>query len=208
MLITFEGPEGSGKTTQARLLLEHLEKSGIRAILLREPGGTPLGDQIRDIVKHVRDLNPTPRAEVLLFAASRAQLVDQVIRPRLGEGYVVVCDRYSDSTLAYQGYGRGLPLDEVECVVEMASEGVVPDLTFLLDLPPELGLSRNRQEPSPDWDRFEEEDLEFHRRVREGYLQLARLDPHRWVILDATKPIAELHASICRTVEERLRKAT
>lgn len=206
MLITFEGPEGSGKTTQASLLLQHLERSGRKVILLREPGGTPLGDQIRDIVKHARSLTISPRSEVLLFAASRAELVDRVIRPRLEEDYVVICDRFSDSTLAYQGYGRGLPLDQVRCVVEMASSGLTPDLTFLLDLPPELGLARNKQEPTPDWDRFEEEDLEFHRRVRAGYLQLAKLDPKRWVILDATKPKAELHALICGTVEERLKK--
>lgn len=207
MLITFEGPEGSGKTTQARLLLQHLEELGRKVILVREPGGTPLGDQIRDIVKHARSLTLSPRSEVLLFAASRAELVERVIRPRLEEDYVVICDRYSDSTLAYQGYGRGLPLDQIRCVVEMASCGLTPDLTFLLDLPPELGLTRNKREPAPDWDRFEEEDLDFHRRVREGYLQLAGLEPQRWVVLDATRPRAELHALICKQVEERLRKA-
>ncbi|MCL4367753.1 MAG: dTMP kinase [Chloroflexi bacterium] len=207
MFITFEGPEGAGKTTQARLLLQSLEQQRAKAILLREPGGTPLGDRLRDIVKHARDLTLSPRTEVLLFAASRAQLVDEVIRPRLDQGYVVICDRYADSTLAYQGYGRGLPLDNVGAVVELASDGVSPDLTFLLDLPPDLGLARNKQESAQSWDRFEEEEIEFHHRVREGYLQLAKQDPGRWVVLDATRPLEDLHAEIRRVVTERLKRA-
>ena len=201
MFITFEGPEGSGKSSQAQLLFHHLEQAGRRVLLTREPGGTALGDRLRGLLMAAADVAIVPQAEVLLFAAARAQLVAEVIRPGLATGGIVICDRYSDSTLAYQAFGRGLELDAVRRVVDFATAGLVPDLTVLLDLPPEEGLRRKGAEPS---DRFEREDLAFHRRVREGYLALARRSPARWLVLDARGSRDELAAAIRARVEAQL----
>jgi dTMP kinase len=180
--ITFEGGEGSGKSTQARLLLKQLEGQRIPAVMTHEPGGTSLGDKLRKVLKTKQGAQISPRAELLLFAASRAQLMDEVIRPALAAGKWVICDRFTHSTVVYQGYGRGLDLSVVRAVNNMATLGMEPDLTILLDIAPEQGLGRRR---SPG-DRFELEGLSFHRKVRDGYLEMSSADPDRWLVVDAS----------------------
>ncbi len=203
MFITLEGPEGSGKSTQAQLLYRYLCERNKAVVLTREPGGTLLGDKLRAIVMFGKDMEISPRAELLLFTAARAQLVDEIVRPALARGDIVICDRYADSTVAYQGYGRGLPIQEINAVNHFATAGLVPDLTFLLDIPPEVGLTRNR-EGQLATDRFETEEIDFHARIREGYLEIARSEPKRWVIVDATQPIEKVWADIREAVEARL----
>jgi dTMP kinase len=177
--ITFEGPEGAGKSTQMRLLAEWLQSS--RPVLqTREPGGTPLGQSIRQMLLHESQM--TFEAEYLLYSADRAEHRAKVIAPALQQGQIVLCDRWLDSSLAYQGYGRGLDLAWLGAVAEGATGGIKPDKTFLLDLPPEVGLARFVER-----DRLEREPLAFHRRVREGYLALAKAEPQRFVVLDATQ---------------------
>jgi len=188
LFITLEGPEGAGKTLQARRLVDELGARGHRARLTREPGGTALGEQIRSIVL-AREADGAPdieaRADALLFNAARAQLVAEVIRPALASGEVVVCARYADSTLAYQGYGAGLPMAELRAVANLATGGLTPDLTILLDVSPEVGLRRKVEESR---NRFEAAfDLDFHRRVRAGFLELAGAEPGRWRVLDAER---------------------
>jgi dTMP kinase len=187
LFITLEGPEGAGKTLQAERLVEALQTDGQRARLTREPGGTQLGEQIRSIVLAVAEGRAVidPMADALLFNAARAQLVAEVIRPALAAGEIVVCARFADSTLAYQGYGAGVPLTELEAVAEAATGGLRPDLTILLDVPPEVGLARKADGSR---NRFEAAfDLEFHRRVRDGFLDLARQEPDRWRVIDGTR---------------------
>jgi len=184
LFITFEGGEGSGKSTQARLLLQRLEGEHIPAVLTHEPGGTALGTELRRALKAKQGARISPRAELLLFAASRAQLIDDLIRPALQEGKVVICDRFTHSTVGYQGYGRGLDLALVQTANSIATENLRPDLTILLDITPERGLTRRRSLE----DRFELEDLSFHHRVREGYLKMAEAEPDRWLVIDASLP--------------------
>jgi dTMP kinase len=184
LFITFEGGEGCGKSTQSRLLWKKLTQQSIPVILTHEPGGTALGNEIRKALKRKGGSTISPQAELLLFAASRAQLVAEVIGPALEDGNVVICDRFSHSTVAYQGYGRGLDLTIVETVNSVATGNLKPDLTILLDIPPEQGLARKRNRK----DRFESEDLGFHRRVREGYLRMAAAEPDRWLVIDASLP--------------------
>lgn len=210
LFITFEGGEGAGKTTQARLLAEHLAAEGRRVVSVHEPGGTPLGEYIRNWVKS-QSAPLTPEAELLLFTAARAELAQRVIKPALEEGAVVIADRYADSTTVYQGCARGLPADRIRAANDAATDGLWPDLTFLLDAPPEAGMRRVRLqtsfdeagqvEPIPRAEesgkrRFEELGLAFHRKVREGYLQLAEADPDRWVALDATQSVEDVHAEV------------
>lgn len=199
LFITFEGGEGSGKSTQARALYRHLSRLGIPAIYTHEPGGTALGDRIDRWVKHGG--STSSEAEMLLFAASRAQLIDEVIRPSLSEGKVVICDRYSESTLSYQGYGRGLSLNTINSINSFATGGMRSDLIVLLDIDPRLGLVRKNPEGS---DRFEREVLAFHQRVRDGYLQMANTEPHLWLVIDATQPRVEITHIIWRRVEALL----
>lgn len=180
LFVTFEGGEGSGKSTQTQLLKERLEKEGCTVVALREPGGTPLGEAVRRLLLH-REAELTAEAELLLFLAARAELV-RVIRPALDRGEIVVCDRFSDSTLAYQGYGRGLDVDEVRRLNAWATGGLVPDLTVLLDLPVDVGRKRKHAED----DAFQRERDPFHERVRQGYLTLAKSEPERWLVLDAS----------------------
>jgi dTMP kinase len=204
LFITFEGPDGSGKTTQARLLAERLR--GLRDDVLhaREPGGTVIGDQIRQIVHDVRHAEMQPRAELLLYSASRAQLVGQVIQPHLAQGGIVICDRYSDSSLAYQGYGRGLDLEALRAIQVFATAGLVPDLTFYLDLDVEEGL-RRRLAGQGEWNRLDDQAVEFHRRVREGYARLIAEDTRgRWRVVNAAGPVEEIQAEIWGIVEKRL----
>ena len=185
--ITLEGPEGAGKTLQAQRLVGALEAGGHRARLTREPGGTALGEQIRSIVLARADGagGIDARADALLFNAARAQLVSEVIKPALEAGEVVVCARFADSTLAYQGYGAGLPIDELRAVALVATGGLAPDLTILLDVSPEVGLARKADDTR---NRFEASfDLDFHRRVRAGFLELAREEPARLRVIDAER---------------------
>jgi len=189
LFITFEGGEGSGKSTQARALYRRLCKLAIPALLTHEPGVTSLGRKIARLLKWAQDVEISPVAELLLFNASRAQLVAEVIRPNLESGKVVVCDRYADSTTAYQGYGRKLDLAIVASVNEAGTLGLMPDLTILLDMPVEAGLARKGDKRQ---DRFELEAIAFHRRVREGYLKLAADEPERWLVIDAEKSKEEI----------------
>ncbi len=200
LFIAFEGPEGSGKTTQLRRLYRRLRRAGVPVVRTREPGGTRLGERLRALLKRA-DQNPAPEAELFLFLAARAQLVSTVIRPALAAGQVVLCDRYSPSTLAYQAYGRGLPLDQVADADRLATGGLWPDLVVLLDLPAEAGLARRGRAGA---DRFEAEELEFHRRVRAGYLELARSDPERWLVLDAQVPPGVLARQVWAHVRDLL----
>jgi dTMP kinase len=184
LFITFEGCEGCGKSAQSRALHKRLTEANIAAVLTQEPGGTPLGEGIARWLKWDGDPDISPLAELLLFNASRAELVSKVLRPALDDGKVVVSDRYTDSTIAYQGYGRGLDLATVAAINDTATGGLKPDLTILLDVPPEEGLRRKKGTPR---DRFEQEDIDFHLRVRDGYLKLAAEEPSRWLVLDSTQ---------------------
>ena len=187
--ITFEGPEGSGKTTQAGLLVTRLQEAGGEVLYAREPGGTPTGEAIRQILQYDKAGEPIcPETEVLLFAASRAQLVRHVILPALEAGRHVVCDRFADSTTAYQGYGRGFPIEQMLTINDFAINGAQPDITLLLDVEVETGFQRiekRHRNTSSTWDRIEREARVFHEKVRYGYLELARRWPSRFVIIDA-----------------------
>ncbi|MFU8796957.1 MAG: dTMP kinase [Dehalococcoidia bacterium] len=198
LFITFEGGEGCGKSTQAGLLLKRLERSGVSAVLTREPGGTVLGDEIRRLLKKERASAVAPEAELFLFAASRAQLMSELICPALNRNTVVICDRFTHSTLAYQGYGRVLDLDAVEMVNRLATAEIKPDLAILLDIRPEQGLSRKRS----SGDRFESESLSFHRRVRDGYLKMAAAEPDRWLVVDASLTRAQVAAIVWERVSK------
>lgn len=202
LFITFEGPEGSGKSTQLRLLAEHLRQLGRDVLETREPGGTPIGDQIRKVLTRTENAGMHPRTEFLLFCASRAQLVHQRIRPHLARGGVVLCDRYYHSSLAYQGYGHGLDLDALMAITRFATGGLEPDLILLLDLPVELGLQRRRKEGNLN--RLDAFALDFHRAVRQGYLALARAEPARWAIIDARPPIEAVQRAIRQRIEPLL----
>jgi dTMP kinase len=184
LFITFEGGEGCGKSSQSKLLYNRLKKLAIPALLIHEPGVTALGNKITRLLKWSRNIDISPLSELMLFNASRAQLVTEVIIPALQKGTVVICDRYADSTTAYQGYGRGLDLTTVTAVNRIGTQGLLPDLTILLDVSVEKGLARKHDKKT---DRFQTENLSFHRRVREGYLKLAKADPKRWLVIDATQ---------------------
>lgn len=203
MLISFEGPDGAGKSTQVRALASFLRRTGYEVVLTREPGGTSIGDQIRAVVHSTANTSMAPTAEMLLYAASRAQLVSEVIRPALAAGRIVLCDRYADSTMAYQGFGRGLDRAMLATLTAIATGGLVPDLTLLLDLDVERGLARRRDE-GEEMNRLDLEALDFHRRVRAGYLTLAAAEPARWVRIDAGRSPKEVEADVQRVVEGRL----
>lgn len=205
MFISFEGPDGSGKTSQISELLFFLKRKGFEAISTREPGGTEIGDQVRSVLFDLKNKGMNPRSEILLFQASRAQLVDEVIRPALLEGKVVLCDRYADSTLAYQGYGHELDLSTLQEIVHFATGGLKPDLTLFLDISAEEGLKRRNA--GGDWNRLDDYDLEFHRRVRDGYMQLIAAEPQRWVPVDAARPADVVAADLQRIALERLKQA-
>jgi len=200
LFITFEGGEGCGKSTQSRLLLKKLHQQNIPVVLTHEPGGTALGNEIRKSLKRKRGSSISPQAELLLFAASRAQLVAELIRPALEEGKVVICDRFAHSTLVYQGYGRGLDLTAIEMVNNMATQNLKPDLAILLNISPEQGLTRKRSLR----DRFESEDLSFHQRVREGYVKMAAVEADRWLVIDASLPKGKIAGIIWDKVSNLL----
>lgn len=204
MFITLEGPEGSGKTTQAFRLRSYFEDLGRKVLLVREPGGTALGDHLRNVLLFSKDVAISSCAELLLFAAARAQLTCEVIHPYLESGAVVICDRYADSTVAYQSYGRGIGRDDVDAVNRVATANLIPDLTLLFDVPPEVGLARNRKGELTA-DRLELEDVDFHRRVRQGYLEMAKKEPQRWVVIDALQSVDQVTDRVRDAVAVRLR---
>ena len=208
VFITFEGGEGSGKTTQLKSLLTHLRAGGRDAVETRDPGGTPIGKQIRGLLLNPANGGMAAVAELLLYEASRAQLVREVIRPALAAARIVLCDRFVDSTVAYQGHGRGLDVGLIARLNALATDGLRPDLTVLLDLDPEAGLARVGQRVTPPaerHDRIEGEVLGFHQRVRAGYLAIAAAEPDRVVLLDASHGMAEVGELIRRRVEGLLR---
>lgn len=205
-LITFEGPEGAGKSTQAAMLISRLEARGLEVVYTREPGGTRLGEAIRGILQYnSADEDPCPESEVLLFEASRAQLVRHVIQPALDRGAWVLCDRFADSTTAYQGFGRGFPVELIETINRFAIGTAVPDMTILLDVNVSLGMQRcaKRQIGKKiQYDRIESEALEFHEKVRQGYLELARRFPERFRKVDAMRLAEPVAADIWKLVSD------
>jgi len=205
--ITFEGPEGGGKSTQVQTLAEWLRKQGKKVVVTREPGGTRMSELIRALVRDEMEDPPVTRCEVLLFLAARAQVVSQVIRPALARGEWVVCDRFADSTFAYQGYGRGIDVQLLKNFNDFVTEGLVPDLTILLDVPPEVSRTRlaARQASTSDTgDRIEAAGEMFHRRLREGFLELAKAEPKRFTVIDASKSIDKVAAAVQKTVQRIL----
>ncbi len=201
--VTFEGPEGAGKTTQLARLRDRLEAAGRHVLATREPGGTPAGEAIRRLLLEPRDGGLRPEAEALLFCAARAELVHTVVHPALAAGRVVLCDRFADATLAYQGFGRGLPRAALDAANRLATGGLVPDLTLLLDVDVEHGLARRRGSGG-EWNRFDADDVAFHRRVRDGYHALARAEPDRWRVVDAGGPVDAVAEAVWAAVAGRL----
>jgi dTMP kinase len=207
MFITFEGPDGSGKTTQIRLLVEWLREQGYEVVVTREPGGTDIGNQIRDVLHDPRNTAMDATAEILLYSADRAQHVTQFIQPALAAGRIVISDRYADSTLAYQGYGRGLDLEALRTITVFATGGLKPDLTLYLDITPQEGLQR-RQASGDEWNRLDAEALEFHQRVRAGYMELIKQEPERWAVIDAARSVEDVQGEIRIHVQARLGRKT
>ncbi len=205
LFITLEGPDGSGKTTQAKRLVEHLRDRGCSVLAVREPGGTSISEQVRDVLHSLDNREMQPRTEILLYCAARAQLVGQIIRPHLESGGVVICDRYADSTLAYQGYGRGLDLPTLRMILDFATGGLKPDITFYLDLDVEAGLRRKKVGGS-EWNRMDDLAVEFHRRVRAGYLEMMEQEPARWVMVDAAREQETIAEEIWKVAERRCRE--
>lgn len=203
MFITLEGPEGSGKTTQMTPLAAALRAAGYDVLTLREPGGTSISEQVRAILMNLENTAMHARTEILLFLAARAQLVEEVIRPQLAAGKVVLCDRYIDSTLAYQGFGQGESLATLRSLLDFATGGLRPDLTILLDIESRAGIQR--KQTSGEWTRMDAFTLAYHQRVRQGYLDLAAAEPQRWLKLDAARPADEVQAELRQAILERLR---
>lgn len=202
-----EGPDGAGKSVQAAALAERLTAAGHTVVLTREPGGTPVGEKIRGVVLGVSADHRDPLTDALLFSAARRQLVSDVIEPALAEGAIVVCDRYADSTLAYQGYGGGAPLEALAVLTAVSTGGLAPDRTLLLDLPVEVGLARRYGGDAAELTRFEDDDKHdraFHERVRAGYHEMARQEPTRWRLVDASGPQAAVAAAIWSAVADLL----
>ncbi len=206
MFITLEGPEGSGKSSQLPALAEFLRSRGYTVLTTREPGGTPIGDQVRQVLTRMENQGMSPRSETLLFCAARAQLVDQVIRPALARGEVVISDRYADSTLAYQGYGHGNDLAVLRQLLHFATGGLWPDLTLLLDVDSAAGLERRRSSGG-EWNRLDDYALSFHQRVRQGYLDLARSQAERWVVVDAAQSMDAVQQALRQVILHRLEPA-
>jgi dTMP kinase len=217
--LTFEGVEGSGKSTQQALLADRLRDEGYAVTELREPGDTGVGERVRSLLLSAMDVSPAPAAELCLFLAARAQLVAEVIRGALAAGQVVLCDRFADSTAAYQGFGRGLDLGLIHSLNRLVTEGIWPDLTVLLDLDPAVGLARRAAHAGgtggagiagghDGLDRFEQETLAFHQRVREGYLVVAQSEPARFLVLNANRDAPAIAADVWKDVEPRLRRAS
>ena len=205
--VTFEGPEGSGKTTQIRLLEERLKAEGIAVLCTREPGGSAIGEQIRHVLHDLGNQAMDPRAEALLYSAARAQHVVQVILPALHADQVVISDRYAESTLAYQGYGHGLDLGILRQITAFATHGVQADLVVYLDLDVALGLQRKRQDLQAgrgEWNRMDDQAVAFHQRVRQGYLDMAAAEPARWLLVDAAGPVESVHDGVYNRIRSLL----
>ena len=202
MFLTFEGPDGSGKTTQVAPLAEFLTQLGYQVLITREPGGTAIGDQIRQVLSDLKNTDMHPRSETLLFLAARVQLVEEVIKPHLEDGYILLCDRYADSTMAYQGYGHQNDLTQIRSLINFATGGLKPDLTLLLDVGAEAGLKRKAE--GTEWNRLDAYSLEFHQRVRQGYAALAQAEPERWVVIDADQPAEKVQERIRQVVLSHL----
>ena len=203
MFITLEGPDGSGKSMQIPPLAAFLRARGYEVFTTREPGGTFIGDQIREVIMRMDNKSMDPRTEILLFCAARAQIVAEVVRPKLDQGVVVISDRYADSTLAYQGYGHGINLETLRSILTFATGGLVPDLTLLLDVDAEKGLAR-RHIGGGEWNRLDDYAVAFHQRVRKGYLELAAAEPARWVHIDAGLTPDKVENQIQTILQERL----
>lgn len=203
MFITFEGSEGSGKSTQINMLADHLRQRGYEVLVTREPGGTHIGEQVRQCLHDVRNKEMTAVAEVLLYSASRSQLVREVIVPALENGVIVISDRYADSTIAYQGYGRQLDLEALGTITHFATGGLKPDLTILFDIDVEEGLSR-RSVGGEEMNRMDLQEIAFYKRVRNGYLELVKQEPERWVTVNAGRPPDEVQNDVRRFVEAKL----
>jgi dTMP kinase len=205
MFITLEGPEGSGKTSHIPHLVEYLREQGHVVFPTREPGGTSISEQIRDILHDLKNAEMHPRTETLLYQAARAQIVEQVIKPRLADGEIVISDRYYDSTIAYQGYGHQQNLDDVRALVKYATGGLRPDLTILLDLEVEVGLKRKTQN-EVEWNRMDAYTVEFHKRVRTGYLEMVQQEPKRWVVVNSDQKWESVQEELKKVIVERLKK--
>ena len=203
MFITLEGPDGSGKSSQMSPLAEVIRQQGYDVIETREPGGTEIGDQIRQVIMDLQNKRMQPESEILLFQASRAQLVRELIRPALADGKVVLCDRYADSTIAYQGYGHQTDIEQLTRIVEFATGGLKPDLTLYLDIDAEQGL-RRRSDGEGEWNRLDDYALEFHQRVRRGYHAMIAAESERWVQIDGDQPPEAVQQEMQKAVMERL----
>jgi dTMP kinase len=203
MFITLEGPEGSGKSSQMPALAEYLRQQGYNLVATREPGGTPISDQVRQVIMSMDNKAMHPRTEILLFCAARAQLVEQVIRPHLAQGGWVLSDRYAHSTLAYQGFGHGVSLDTLRSLLNFATGGLWPDLVILLDVDVETGI-RRKQKNDSEWNRLDDYDLRFHQRVRQGYLDMVAQDPAHWCVVDAGRPAVDVQQALRRAIQEHL----
>ncbi len=204
MFITFEGPDGSGKSTQAKQLAEYLVARGCPVLLTREPGGTTIGEQIRQVVLSKQSQGITHQTEALLFSAARAQIVAEVIQPALAVGKIVLCDRYADSTMAYQGYGLGLDLDALRAITRFATSGLVPDLTIYIDVPVSVGIARKQGDQV---NRLDAKEIAYHEQVRKGFLQLASAEPARWVVIDGTRSVDQVQNEIRARVIKELKMA-
>ena len=205
MFITLEGPEGSGKTSHIPHLVEFLREKGYTVFPTREPGGTSISEQIRDVLHDMKNAEMHPRTETLLYQAARAQIVEQVIKPRLADGEIVISDRYYDSTIAYQGYGHQQNLDQIRALVKYATGGLTPDLTILLDLDIEVGLQRKMQNEM-EWNRMDAYTVDFHKRVRAGYLEMVKAEPDRWVVVNSEQAWESVQADLRRVILERFGK--
>jgi dTMP kinase len=203
MFITLEGPEGSGKSCQIPGLAEFVRQQGYEVLTTREPGGTAIGDQVRQVIMSLKNTEMNPRTEIMLFCAARAQIVEQVIRPALSRGVVVISDRYGDSTLAYQGYGHRLDLATLRLLLEFATGGLKPDLTLLLDVDVEEGLRRRRCSGG-EWNRLDAYEIEFHQRVRQGYHELVNAEPERWRVIDANLTPEMVQSNLRQVIGQKL----
>ena len=206
LFITLEGPEGSGKSSALKIVTEKLKELNYSVVITREPGGTPISEQIRNVILDKNNTLMDSRTEALLYAASRRQHLVEKIWPSLKEGKIVFCDRYLDSSLSYQGYARGLGVEEVLKVNEYATEGTFPDITFLFDIAPEIGLERISRNSSREVNRLDVEKLSFHKKVRAGYLELSKRFPNRYIVIDASSPLEKVADEVLKNILKKLKE--